>query len=87
MTEEQMLKTLNTIIDMRLRKVKMDCEGTEWVPEDTERLKSMYSIGYGITSLALMLDRTEDEIIKHIQEIGIYHYDENIDETRKPDDE
>lgn len=87
MSEDQMLEMLGKIRDMRLRKIKMDYEGREWDQKDTDRLKAMFMNSYGITSMALLLDRTEEEIIERAKKIGIYRYHESVNESGENDDE
>lgn len=78
---------LDLIRKMRLRKITMDCEGREWTQEDTARLEAMYTNSYGITSIALLLDRTEDEIIEKAKRIGIYSYHKTVNKSEGTDDE
>lgn len=79
MTATEMFEMLDLILGMRLRNVKMNNEGKEWTQEDIDRLRSMYiCCGYGITSMALLLERTEEEVIEEIKKIGLYRYNENV---------
>ena len=79
MTKEQVVKLLEGIIDMRQRKIKMRYEGTAWTQDDKDRLAMMYGVGYGITGIALILERTEAEVVEQLKEQGLYRYPRNSD--------
>ena len=58
--------------NMRSRTVRLDREGDYWTKEERDELVRLFYEGVGITSIALILQRTESAIIQQIEAMDLF---------------
>ena len=68
MTELEMEMTRK----MRSRTEKLGHDGDFWSDDDKDRLKFLFNTGYGITEIALRLERSEPAVYQQIQKMSLY---------------
>ena len=58
---------------MRTNTSKPERQGEYWSDDEIENLKSMFYSEYGITEMALTLQRTEPAIFQQIEKLDLYN--------------
>lgn len=58
---------------MRTNTSKPERQGEYWSEDEIENLKSMFYSEYGITEMALTLQRTEPAIFQQIEKLDLYN--------------
>ena len=70
-----MLNDLNvteTIKNMRRRTTRLEREGDYWTESDKKELESLFIAGYGISEIAIQLQRTEPAVFQQIEKMDLY---------------
>lgn len=67
----------NIVRALRQRMAHLDREGGYWSDSDRELLTSMFEEGYGITEIAIILQRTEPAVVQQIEKMDLYHRKEH----------
>lgn len=62
----------DAIIEMRNRNVCMEKEGKPWSNEDSQSLGTFYDMGFGITEMAVILQRSERAIYQQLVLMGAF---------------
>ena len=62
---------------MRTNTSKPERQGEYWSEDEIENLKSMFYSEYGITEMALTLQRTEPAIFQQIEKLDLFDRKEN----------
>lgn len=73
-----------TIKNMRRRTIHLDREGVYWNKYDLEQLVMMFNEGYGVSEIAVALQRTEWAVIQQAEKMDLYGRKENP-QRRKSD--
>jgi len=68
MTELEMEMTRK----MSSRTEKLGHDGDFWSDDDNDRLRFLFNTGYGITEIALRLERSEPAVYQQIQKMALY---------------
>lgn len=70
---------------MRRKNHKLERDGDYWTEEDKETLYNMFEQGYGISEIAIALQRTEQAVIQQIEKMNLYNRSKYIPKSkRKP---
>ncbi len=57
---------------LRSRTQRMEHEGDCWTDQERDKLKQMFSEGYGITEMAIYFQRTEPAISQQLEKQDLY---------------
>jgi len=57
---------------MRSRTEKLGHDGECWSDEEKDRLKFLFDNGYGITEIALMLERSEPAVFQQVEKMDLF---------------
>lgn len=57
--------------------IRFDREGEIWRDDEKRQVKIMFEAGYGITEIAIALERTEPAIMQQIEKMDLYQRTQN----------